>query len=66
MRVLVNGKELLLDGPSTVADLLAELGVPRDGTAVIRVGQVVPSSEHATTDLDEGDVIDVVRLVGGG
>jgi sulfur carrier protein len=34
--------------------------------AVERNGDVVPRAEHAATALAEGDVLEIVHLVGGG
>jgi sulfur carrier protein len=50
----------------SVADLLRRLGVANPRVAVERNKQIVPRAQHAGTRLEEGDVLEVVELVGGG
>jgi sulfur carrier protein len=64
--VTVNGSEMQLPGGSSVADLLQRLGVANPRVAVERNKEIVPRAEHAGTKLAEGDVFEVVELVGGG
>jgi len=66
MRVLVNGVERELAPGTTVAGLLAELGLARAAVAVERNRVLVPRAEQAVTALAEGDRIELVTLVGGG
>lgn len=66
MRVRVNGAERELEEGATVATLLEAVGVPRQGTAVVRRGEIVPRSDYEETALEEGDALEVVRMVGGG
>lgn len=65
MRVTVNGEEREIPDRSTVAALLATLGL--DGpVAVERNAQVVPRAEHPLVRLESQDVIEIVHFVGGG
>lgn len=66
MLVQVNGEGRLLASGTTVAELLEALDVRPDRVAVERNGSLVPRREHARTHLVEGDVVEVVTLVGGG
>ena len=66
MRIVVNGKERALGGRHTVAELLDELGIEGQGTAVIREGQVIPRRDHESTVLADGEHLEIVRMVGGG
>jgi sulfur carrier protein len=66
LRLRVNGTDRELPANSTVADLLAVLGVPRDGLAVAISGRVIPKGEHPSQKLADGDVVEVIRAVGGG
>lgn len=66
MRVLVNGREVEVPTGSSVADLIAQLGLSGRPVAVERNRAVVPRAEHPTTVLAEGDRIELVALVGGG
>jgi thiamine biosynthesis protein ThiS len=51
---------------TTVEKLIAELGLGDRKVAVERNRMVVPRAEHATTELAEGDRLEVVTFVGGG
>ena len=62
----INGEVRETPALATVADLAAWLGLPAFGSAVELNGAVVPRREQAATPLNEGDRLEVVRLVGGG
>jgi thiazole synthase len=62
----VNGERRTLSISQTVADLLLELGYPRQRVAVEINGEVVPLAEHAEHRLSAEDHIEIVTLVGGG
>ncbi|MDE2728157.1 MAG: sulfur carrier protein ThiS [Gemmatimonadota bacterium] len=66
MNVTVNGKTRKLSGATSIADLLKELGVSSEGTAVALNGAVVRRKEHGTTMLAGDDVVEVIRAVAGG
>lgn len=66
MKLTVNGDPLEVTGPMTVRALVEHLGLGGGPVAVERNGDVVPRKEHATTDVVEGDVIEIVHFVGGG
>ncbi len=65
LTVTLNGKSHSLPVGSTVADLLAELGLG-DGVAVAIGMTVVPRGEHSSRVLQAGERIEVVQAVGGG
>ena len=66
MRLKVNGEEKQVNDIATVADLLARIGLPKEGVAVAVNMEVVSKSEHATHRLEDGDQVEVIRAVGGG
>lgn len=66
MQVEVNGVAKTLSGPATVTGLLETLGLGTTLVAVERNGEIVPRAKHATTELAEGDKLEVVHFVGGG
>ncbi len=66
MNVTVNGTNRKLSGEMSIADLLKELGVPSEGTAVALNGAVVPRKDHGTAILVDDDVVEVIRAVAGG
>ena len=66
MRLVLNGAEREAPFLGTVEDLRTWLGLPAFGTAIELNGEVVRKAEQAATPLQEGDRLEVVRLVGGG
>lgn len=67
MQLQVNGesRELALSA-ATVAGLLCALELPRTRVAVELNGAVVPRKDHETHAVGDGDVVEIVTLVGGG
>ncbi len=65
MKIQVNGQALEVAAEASVAELLTQLGTPRY-VAVEVNGEVVTRSRHAATKLEDGDVVELVTLVGGG
>ncbi|UCH29385.1 MAG: sulfur carrier protein ThiS [Myxococcales bacterium] len=66
MRLVVNGEERQVESSMTVKQLLATLGLADTLVAVERNEEVVPRAQHESTELEEGDRVEVVHFVGGG
>ncbi len=66
MKVIVNGQERELEGPMPISQFVATLPVPQRHVAVARNGDVVPRYLWDEVLIQEGDVLEVVRMVGGG
>lgn len=66
IQLRVNGDERRFAAPLSVAGLLAQLELPREGVAVERNREIVPRAQHEATRLEDGDVLEIVTLVGGG
>jgi thiamine biosynthesis protein ThiS len=65
VRVTINGEARELPKPMTIAELAAFLGL--DGPVAVEVNRaIVPRAEHAARSLAEGDVLEIVHMVGGG
>lgn len=64
--VVINGEAHALDRELSVQDLLARLGLDPRHVAVERNRDIVPKAAFATTQLQEGDRLEVVTFVGGG
>jgi thiamine biosynthesis protein ThiS len=66
LTIRVNGDPLELPGPLTVADLLDRLNI--DGRRVAVEHNLVVLKRHAfaTTQIADGDEIEIVNFVGGG
>ena len=61
----MNGELLELEG-KTIAEFLKEAGYDRGRLAVERNGEIVPRAQYGEVRFEEGDVVEVVRFVGGG
>jgi len=66
MRLRLNGRDAEAPDGSTLDALLERLRLAPGRIAVERNGNVVPRASYAGVVLEEGDVIEVVQLVGGG
>ena len=62
----VNGKDVELDGPTRLLDYIASLGVDPRAVAVEHNGEILQRDEFPGAVLNEGDVVEIVRMVGGG
>ena len=66
LTISLNGEPRTLAPDTTVAGLLADLGYAGKRVAVERNGDIVPKSQHGTTELKDGDSLEIVVAVGGG
>ena len=66
MEITVNGTPTTLDDDATVRSLLERLALGDKFVAVERNRLVVPYQTYSETVLSDGDVIEIVTLVGGG
>jgi len=64
--ITVNGNPVAVRAGATVADLLAQLGLPTQKIAVERNLEIVPRSVYGQTALCAGDQIEIVHFIGGG
>ncbi|HMP02570.1 MAG TPA: sulfur carrier protein ThiS [Gemmatales bacterium] len=66
LRVILNGEERTLSSGTSLAALLRELGVDDRRVAIEVNEHLVPRTRHAVCEIQEGDRIEIVTLVGGG
>jgi thiamine biosynthesis protein ThiS len=66
IKLRINGREVELEGPTLLGDYLASLGVDQRAVAVELNERILERSELAGTTLGQGDVVEIVRMVGGG
>ena len=66
MKLKVNGEEKELTSGRTVRDLVEQLGLGDAAVAVEVNKQLVRRAHHESTELHDGDEVEVVTLVGGG
>jgi sulfur carrier protein len=66
LHIVVNGEERAVSEGTTIASLLAALGLSRQHVAVEANREIVPRTEHDARTLAEGDRLEIVTFVGGG
>jgi thiamine biosynthesis protein ThiS len=65
-RLTVNGRAVELPGPTALLDYLAGLEVDPRAVAVELNGKILQRADFAGAELADGDVVEIVRMVGGG
>lgn len=66
MQIVVNGKEMQLTEPVSIAQLLQQLELENRRLAVEINQAIVPRSQHASHQLQTGDKVEIVHAIGGG
>jgi thiazole synthase len=66
VRITLNGEQRLVPGPLSVAELVRHLGLRAEHVAVELNKGLVTRSRQPDTPVTDGDVLEVVTLVGGG
>jgi thiamine biosynthesis protein ThiS len=66
VNITLNGTEREVEPRTSVAALLAELGLSAEAVAVERNLELVPRARLALVELEPGDRVEIVTLVGGG
>lgn len=66
IRLYVNGEEHRVPPGLTLLDLLRKLELPATRLAVERNRDVVPKERYDAVQLEDGDRLEIVTLVGGG
>jgi len=64
--VRVNGKSVELPGPTPLLDYVRDLGIDSRAIAVEVNGEILQRDDYAGCTLAQGDVVEIVRMVGGG
>ena len=63
--VKVNGEKLNIEG-KTVAEYLIDSGYDIKRIAIECNGEIIPKARYGDRILQDGDIIEIVRFVGGG
>jgi thiamine biosynthesis protein ThiS len=67
MEITVNGeKRVGLTSPLTVAELIEQLGINPKSIIVELNFEIVTKNKVSETKVQDGDTIEIIRLVGGG
>ena len=67
MRLIINGKETILDGSMSVIEYLASIGFDEQVSIAVAInGEIISKDQYVETQLQDGDSMEVVRAIGGG
>jgi sulfur carrier protein len=66
MQIQLNGEPYTLTQTITLAELVERLGLTGKRLAIELNLEIVPRSQHAETQLSEGDRVEIVHAIGGG
>lgn len=66
IKLRVNGRDVELDEETPLLAYLAKLGVDHRAVAVEQNGEILQRDQFASASLRDGDVVEIVRMVGGG
>ncbi|MGF1463475.1 MAG: sulfur carrier protein ThiS [Maricaulaceae bacterium] len=66
MDITINGAVKRVAADATLADILADLGLPPAKVAIERNREITPRSAYAATQLEPGDRLEIVHFIGGG
>ena len=66
MTIILNGDPVEVAGPLTLTALLAHLGVDSRRVAVEHNLTVIKRAQYESTQIQDGDQVEIVNFVGGG
>ena len=66
MKIVLNGEQHFLNQESYVTDLIESLQLGNQAIAVAINRKIIPKSLWSSTAINELDIVDVVRAIGGG
>ncbi|PYV67277.1 MAG: thiamine biosynthesis protein ThiS [Acidobacteria bacterium] len=66
MKLTINGENREFSSISTISSLLDQLGMKAGRVAVELNRELIPRDRWATTNLSDGDKLEIVHFVGGG
>ncbi len=66
IEVRVNGQPIQLDRGATVTDVLQQLKIPAEASAVELNLEIVPREKYGIQSLEADDQLEIVSLAGGG
>ncbi|MCP4137051.1 MAG: sulfur carrier protein ThiS [bacterium] len=63
--ITVNGKELSFEG-ETVNDIIGHYNLKPDSVVIEQNGEILHREQYNEAPVSEGDIIEIVKFVGGG
>lgn len=64
--ITLNGEAVSLMAPTTVAQLIEQQNLGTRRIAVEINEDIIPRSLHVSTELADGDVVEIIQAIGGG
>ncbi len=65
-KIYINGEERLIESAVTIETLLQSLQIPSNQIAVAVNNEVVARAAFNSTQVNDGDKVDILRAVAGG
>ena len=66
MKLTINGETREIARAMSIAELVVHLGLTEGPVAVELNREIVPRAEHSKKNVTDGDVLEIVHMVGGG
>lgn len=66
MRLRLNGKDQEFESVATAADLLKALGIQQERVALMINEEVIRRASLPAAELHDGDIVEIITMVGGG
>ena len=66
LKLIINGEERELETAMSLEALLKDLGITKGKVAIERNLEIVPRSLYASTQVADGDRLEIVHFIGGG
>ncbi len=66
VKITLNGEDRLIDRDTTVAQLIADLGLDVKKIAIEKDLEIVAPAQFSEVILDEGNRVEIVHFIGGG
>ena len=66
MEIVLNGERRETPEGQSLRDLICSLELPTEAVVIERNGEIVDRFHYETVVLSQGDIVEIVRMVGGG
>jgi len=66
MKIKLNGKEKVIAGSISLSDLIDELQLKNSPIVAELSGKIIKPEDYSSTILEEGNIVELIRFVGGG
>lgn len=66
MKIMVNGTEQEIEQSASISDVLAQRGTEKTLVSVELNFSIIPRDKWDSVLLEEGDIMEIIRFVGGG